>query len=39
MGLRIWRGADIVLNYECVAAKPSEEPDAQAVRFMIRQSW
>jgi len=28
MGLRIWRGADL-LNYERVVAKPSGEPDAQ----------
>ena len=28
MGLRIWRGADLVLNYERVVAKPSGEPDA-----------
>ena len=39
MGLRIWRGADLVLNYERVVAKPSGEPDAQTVRFTIRQLW
>ena len=39
MGLRIWRGADFVLNYERVVAKPSGEPDAQTVRFTIRQLW
>jgi hypothetical protein len=39
MGLRIWRGADLVLNYELVVAKPSGEPDAQTVRFTIRQLW
>lgn len=45
-GLRIRRGADIVLNYELVVlnyelvvAKLSGEPDAEAVRFMIRQLW
>jgi hypothetical protein len=37
MGLRIWRGADLTLNYERVVAKPSGEPDAQTVRFTIRQ--
>ena len=36
MGLRIWRGADFVLNYERVVAKPSGEPDARTVRFTIR---
>jgi hypothetical protein len=39
MGLRIWRGADLVLNYERVVAKPSGEPDAQTARFTIRQLW
>ena len=28
VGLRIWRGADLVLNYELVVAKPSGEPNA-----------
>ena len=39
MGLRIWRGADTVLNYERVVAKPSGEPDAQTIRLTIRQLW
>jgi hypothetical protein len=39
MGLRLWRGADFVLNYERVVAKPPGEPDAQTVRFTIRQLW
>jgi hypothetical protein len=39
MGLRIWRGSDLVLNCERVVAKLSGEPDAQAVRFAIRQLW
>jgi hypothetical protein len=39
MGLRIWRGADLVLNYELVVAKPSGEPNAQTIRFTIRQLW
>ncbi len=38
-GLRIWRGADLVFNYEHAVAKPSGEPDAQTVRFTIRQLW
>jgi len=37
MGLRVWRGADFIVNYERVVAKPSGEPDAQTVRFTIRQ--
>jgi len=39
MGLRVWRGADLVINYESVVAKPSGEPDAQTVRLTIRQFW
>jgi hypothetical protein len=39
MGLRLWRGADLVVNYERVVAKPSGEPDAQTVRFTVRQLW
>jgi hypothetical protein len=39
MGLRIWQGADLVLNYESVVAKPSGGPDAQTVRLTIRQLW
>jgi hypothetical protein len=39
MGLRIWRGADLILNYERVVAKPSGEPYAQTARFTVRQLW
>jgi len=39
MGLRLWRGADLSLNYERVVAKPSGEPDAQTIRLTIRQLW
>lgn len=39
MGLRVWQGADLVLNYERVVAKPSGEPDAQTVRLTLRQLW
>ena len=39
MGLRLWRGADLGLNYERVVAKPTGEPDAQAIRLTIRQLW
>jgi hypothetical protein len=39
MGLRLWRGADLGLNYERVVAKPAGEPDSQTVRFTIRQLW
>jgi hypothetical protein len=39
LGLRLWRGADFIINYERVVARPSGEPDAQTVRFTIRQLW
>ena len=39
MGLRLWRGADLGLNYERVVAKPAGEPNSQTVRFTFRQLW
>ena len=39
MGLRLWRGADLVANYERVVAKPAGEPYSQTVRFTFRQLW
>ncbi len=39
MGFRLWRGADLGLNYERVVAKPAGEPDSQTVRFTFRQLW
>jgi hypothetical protein len=39
MGLRLWRSADLGLNYERVVAKPAGEPDSQTVRFTFRQLW
>jgi hypothetical protein len=39
MGLRLWRGADLGLNYERVVAKPASEPYSQTVRFTLRQLW
>jgi hypothetical protein len=39
MGLRLWRGADMSLNYERVVAKPASESDSQTVRFTLRQLW
>jgi hypothetical protein len=39
MGLRLWRGADLGLNYERVVAKPASEPYSQSVRFTLRQLW
>ena len=39
LGLRLWRGADLGLNYERVVAKPAGEPNSQTVRFTFRQLW
>lgn len=39
LGLRLWAGGDLVVNYERVVAKPPGEPEAQAVRMTIRQLW
>ncbi len=39
MGLRLWRGADMGVNYERVVAKPASEPYSQTVRLTVRQLW
>ena len=39
VGLRLWRGADLGLNYERVVAKPASEPHSQTVRLTVRQLW
>ena len=39
MGLMVWAGGDIGLNYERVVAKPPGQPDAQAILMTIRQVW
>ena len=39
MGLRLWQGADFVVNYERVVAKPLSEPYSQTVRLTLRQLW
>ena len=39
MGLRLWRGADLGVNYERVVAKPASEPYSQTVRLTVRQLW
>ena len=39
MGLTVWAGGDIGLNYDRVVAKPAGQPDAQAIRVSIRQVW
>jgi Putative MetA-pathway of phenol degradation len=39
MGLSVWTGGDVVLNYDRVIAKPARQPDAQAIRMTVRQVW
>ena len=39
LGLTLWPGADLGLNYERVVAKPAGEPDSQTVRLTLRQLW
>jgi Putative MetA-pathway of phenol degradation len=39
MGLSVWAGGDVDLNYERVVTEPAGQPDAQAVRMTIRQVW
>jgi hypothetical protein len=39
MGVSLWAGGDLILDYERVVAKPVGEPDAQTVRMTIRQLW
>jgi Putative MetA-pathway of phenol degradation len=39
VGLRLWPGADFVVNYERIVVKPEREPYSQTVRFTLRQLW
>ncbi len=39
MGLTVWAGGDVILNYERVVAKPAGQPDAQAILMTVRQVW
>jgi hypothetical protein len=39
MGLRLWRGGELVVNYEVVVAKPASEPDSQTIRLTFLQLW
>jgi hypothetical protein len=39
MGLRLWRGVDVGLNYEGVVAKPASEPYSQTVRLTLKLLW
>jgi len=39
MGLTLWRGAVLSLNYETTVAKPAREPESQTIRFVLRLFW
>ena len=39
LGLSVWAGGDVTLNYDHVVAKPAGQPDAQAVGVTVRQVW
>jgi hypothetical protein len=39
MGVRIWAGVDVIVNYERVVAKPAGQPDAQTIRMTLRRFW
>ena len=39
MGLSVWPGGDIALNYDRVVAKPASQPYAQAILLTVRQVW
>ena len=39
LGLTVWAGGDVILNYERVVAKPAGQPDAQAILMTVRQVW
>lgn len=39
VGLRLWRGAELRINYERVFAKPAGEPDSQTIRLSLFQLW
>jgi hypothetical protein len=38
-GLRLWRGADLGLNYERVVAKPTSEPFPDRPTYREAQLW
>ena len=39
VGLRLWRGAELGLNYEFVVAKPAGEPESRTIRLTMMQFW
>ena len=39
LGLQVWAGGQLMLNYEQVVAKPEGQPDAKSFRLKIQQVW
>jgi len=39
MELDVWTGGNVILNYERVVAKATDQPDARAMRMTSRQLW
>ncbi len=39
MGVGVWRGGDVVLNYDRTVAKPAGQPNTQAILMTLRQFW
>jgi hypothetical protein len=38
-GLRLWSGAQLMLNYDQVVAKPTSQPEGRNVRLSLAQVW
>jgi hypothetical protein len=38
-GIRLWKGAQLMLNYDQVVIKPDNQPDGRSVRLSLAQIW
>ena len=38
-GIRLWKGAQLMLNYDQVIIKPDNQPDGRSVRLSLAQVW
>jgi hypothetical protein len=38
-GIRLWKGAQLMLNYDQVVIKPDNQPDGRSVRLSLAQVW
>jgi hypothetical protein len=39
VGVRTWKGGQIMLNYDRTVAKPNSQPDGQSFRLSVAQVW